>query len=53
MRNIGMTTAFQNIRETQDIALNISMRIFQTVSNTCLGCEIYDSVETVIGKELF
>ena len=48
-----MTASFKDVVETDKVALDISIRIGDAVTNTCLGCEVYDNRDIVFGEDLF
>ena len=48
-----MTASFKDVVETDKVTLNISIWIGDTVTNTCLGCEVYDNRDFVFGEDLF
>ena len=43
MLHLVMTAGFKDIIETDKIALDIGIRIGNTVTDTCLGRKIYDN----------
>ncbi len=51
MPDLVMTTAFKNIDKTINITFNISMRILNRISHTCLRGKIYDYVKFFIRKK--
>ena len=48
-----MPTSFKYVVETNEVALDISIRICDTVTYTCLCCEIYYNSYLVFGENLF
>lgn len=53
MFNLVMTASFKDIIETNEVALNVSIGISDTVTYTCLGCEVYHNSNLVFGENLF
>ena len=53
MLNFVMTASFKDIIETNEIALNVSIGISDTVTYTCLSCEVYYNSDVVFGENLF
>lgn len=53
MFNFVMTASFKDIIETNEVALNVSIGISDTVTYTCLGCEVYHNSDFVICENLF
>lgn len=53
MFNFVMTASFKDIIETDEIALNVSVWISDTVTYTCLSCKIYYNSYLVFGENLF
>ena len=48
-----MAASFKDIIETNEVALNVSIWISDTVTYTCLGCEVYHNSNLVFGENLF
>jgi len=48
-----VTATLQNIHETDDVAVDIIMRLFKRVADACLGSKIGHLVKPVLGKQLF
>jgi hypothetical protein len=42
-----MPTSFENIVETNDVALNIHIRVINAITYSCLSCEVHDNVKLV------
>ena len=53
MLNFVMAASFKDIIETNEVALNVSVWISDTVTYTCLGCEVYYNSDFVFGENLF
>ena len=53
MFNFVMAASFKDIIETNEVALNVSIGISDTVTYTCLGCEVYHNSYLVFGENLF
>ena len=53
MLNFMMTASFKYVVETDKVALDISIGISNTISYTCLGCEVYYNSDFVFGENLF
>ena len=53
MLNFVMTASFKDIIETNEVALNVSIGISDTVTYICLGCEVYHNSYPVFGENLF
>ena len=53
MFNFVMTASFKDIIETNEVALNVSIGISDTVTYTSLGCKIYYNSYLVFGENLF
>ena len=53
MFNFVMTASFKDIIETYEVALNVIIWISDTVTYTCLGCEVYHNSNLVFGDNLF
>ena len=53
MLNFVMTASFKDIIETNEVALNVSVWIGDTVTYTSLGCEVYHDSNLVFGENLF
>ena len=53
MLNFVMTASFKDIIETNEVALNISIGISDTVTYTSLSSEIYYNSYLVFGENLF
>ena len=53
MFNFVMAASFKDIIETNEVALNVSIWISDTVTYTSLGCEVYHNSNFVIGENLF
>ena len=53
MLNFMMTASFKYVVETDEVALDISIRIGDTITNTSLGCEVYHNSNLVFGENLF
>lgn len=53
MFNFVMAASFKDIIETNEVALDISIGISNTISYTCLGSEVYNDSNLVIGENLF
>ena len=52
MLHLVVAAAFENIGETDDIALDVSVRILQGIANAGLGGQVDDLVELLVGKQL-
>jgi hypothetical protein len=51
MAHFGMTAAFQNVGESDQIASDIRIRIFETVAYPCLCSQVDHSIKgTILGK---
>ena len=50
-RRFGMPASFQNIIETNQVALNVCIRIGDGISYARLRCEVYNDRRLVIRKE--
>ena len=48
-----VTTCFKDVVETDEVALDISIRIGDAVTYTCLSSEIYNNRDIVFGENLF
>ena len=48
-----MTTCFQDVVETDKVALDISIWIGDAIAHTSLGCKIDDNRDFVFGEDLF
>ena len=48
-----VATCFKDVVETYKVALNISIRICDAVTNTCLGSKVYDNSNIVFSEDLF
>lgn len=53
MLNFVMAASFKDIIETNEVALNVSVWISDTVTYTSLSCEIYYDSDFVFGENLF
>lgn len=53
MLNFVMTASFKDIIETNEVALNVSIGISDTVTYTSLSSEIYYNSDFVFGENLF
>ena len=53
MFNFVMAASFKDIIETNEVALNVSIWISDTVTYTSLGCEVYHNSDFVFGENLF
>ena len=53
MLNFVMAASFKDIIETNEVALNVSVWISDTVTYTSLGCEVYYNSYLVFGENLF
>lgn len=53
MLNFVMTASFKDIIETNEVALNVSVWIGDTVTYTSLGCEVYYNSDFVFDEKLF
>ena len=53
MFNFVMAASFKDVVETDEIALNVSIRISDTVTYTSLSCEIYYNSYLVFDENLF
>ena len=53
MFNFVMAASFKDIIETNEVALNVSVWISDTVTYTSLGCEVYHNSYPVFGENLF
>ena len=47
-----MTASFKYVVETDKVALDISIRIGDAVSYSCLGCEVYNNRDIVFCEDL-
>ncbi len=52
MGDIRVTAPFEKIQEPHQITLHISVGIFKTVTDTCLGGQMHHPVKCMIGKQL-
>ena len=52
MLYLMVTTCLKDVVETYKVALDISIRIGDAVTNTCLGCEIYNNRDIVFCEDL-
>ena len=53
MFNFVMTASFKDIIETNEVALNVSIGISDTVTYTSLSSEIYYNSDFVFGENIF
>lgn len=53
MFNFVMAASFKDIIETNEVALNVSIGISDTVTYTSLSCEVYNNSYLVFGENLF
>ncbi len=53
MFNFVMAASFKDIIETNEVALNISIGISDTVTYTCLSSKVYYNSDFVICENLF
>ena len=53
MFNFVMAASFKDIIETNEVALNVSIGIGDTVTYTSLSCEAYHNSNFVIGENLY
>ena len=53
MLNFVMAASFKDIIETNEVALNVSIGISDTVPYTCLSCEAYYNSDFVFGENIF
>ena len=53
MLYLMVTTCLKDVVETDKVALNISIRGGDAVTNTCLGSKVYDNRDIVFGEDLF
>ena len=53
MLYLVVATCFKDIIETYKVALDISIRVGDAVTNTCLGSKVYDNRDIVFGEDLF
>ena len=47
-----MTASFKDVIETDEVALNICVRIGDAVTYSCLGCEIYNHGNVIFSEDL-
>ena len=48
-----VTASFKDVVKTDEVALDISIRIGDAVTNTSLGCEVYNNRDIVFGEDFF
>ena len=48
-----VTASFKDVVETDKVALDISIRVGDAVTNTCLGSKVYDNSNIVFGEDPF
>ena len=48
---ITMSASFQDVVEANEVALNVGIRIGNGVAHARLGCEVYDHLKVILGKE--
>ena len=48
---IGVSAGFQNIVETDQVGLNVHIRMIYGIADACLGSQIYHHIEPVFRKE--
>ena len=53
MLHFVVATCFKDVVETYKVALDISIRVGDTVTNTSLSCEVYNNRDIVFGEDLF
>ena len=53
MLYLMVATSLKDVVKTDKVALDIGIRICDAVTNTCLGCEVYDNRDIVFGENLF
>ena len=51
--DLVMTTSFEYVQKSDDVALNISMRVIDRVANAGLRREMDHAIELFIGKKFF
>jgi hypothetical protein len=51
MVHVGSTTSFQDIQETQNIGLDVRLRMLQRVPNTGLRRQMNDAFTSVLMKQ--
>ena len=44
MIHFVMTAGFKDIKETNDVGINIGPRMVDAVSHSGLGCQVYDNI---------
>ena len=44
MRYLMMTAGFEDIKETDNIGINIGTRMVNAVTHSGLGCQVYDNI---------
>ena len=47
MADLMLSAAFQKIRETRDVCLDIGVRVFEAVSYPRLGCQVKNGLKRV------
>jgi len=50
--DLVMATGFQNVQESDQVALQVGIRVCNGIAHACLGGEVHDLVEFFFGKEL-
>src|SRR5262252_3292274 len=53
MTGFAMAAALEDIEKTREIGVEISVRIFQRITNTGLGSQMHDWPELALGKNAF
>ena len=53
MFNLMMTTSFKDVVETNEVALNISIRISNAVTYTSLSSEVYNYGNVIFSEDFF
>src|SRR6516165_6797086 len=53
MTGLPMTAALEDIEKAGEISIEISVRIFQRITNTGLGGQMHDRPEFALGKNAF
>ena len=52
MFNLALTAAFQNVGKTDNIVVDVGLRILDRVTNASLRSQVYNSVQIVLLKGL-
>ena len=51
MFDVVVTTSFEDVQETADVAVDVRVRVNERVSDSCLGSKVHDSIELLLNKK--